>query len=965
MHLSIKYWKHHKGRTIALFCAIMISTMAMTFGVFLARSASQTNVQNELDKVGNYDIVVPLVEEEELQRLSEYPEIAECETILNGGTCKTEYSEAVRFGAMNNENTQKLFHFGPEKNGRYPIAVGEICGYRSSFEELGIAPILGNRVELELYDAEGNSAGTKEFTIVGVLNDQRDAYDNVIRTMDIYRLGADKSADNIDYPELFVYREDIPALHTLTAIILCDPDSVPWQVGNILNADGIKAYNTYRLAQLSSIAAVSYETENELYERAHLAYNDFYSSKLIPIFMGIVLIVSFISVYGVMSGAMLDRQRQLGLFRSMGMSKRTVMKLLFGEAFLFDTAGVATGYVLGILMYLIYLQAVNSFGDVHIYSAFGVHPIAKAVSLSPYLYPWLLSIIFSALAVMIPLAKSIKLAPNEMLFPEKTTKINKQQGRLSGHGIVRRVVSRNLNRDKGVVFLILITGWTFVFGAAFMLGKSDFDSQNTYQKLQEVSGADADYSVSKDIYNTMWGRVDFNRHHEGISTEDLNALRASEDVADLSAVMKLPGVKLLYQKSTVPENLRQALNKLDLSNNIGEGLEELSVKSKLAQGYSEEDLLYGLPCVAIDNDFLESLEQYIVTGELDLQGLRDGSKIAIVEYPEGEMTNPYVVGDKVSLTDVVISDPVVESFDFSHMDIPPGYAPTFYYDDTDGLRTNSPGYSFGEKVVFDAEVCAVLYIDDENLEHILYSESWVPNEARTDYVSPGYNILCSTDAVSGWGLPDRCYTDVYVNLHNRADPDRFETLWYTVVGKSGKVNSVSRSAIERRIIRTELSNMVMFASMIVLIILTGCFGMVNSYHFAVKRNTHNLQILRAIGMSRKKVIYIYIKGMFLWPFIAVATSVIPIEIFDLVRRYAYHYAFDLNNNAYTAAANGKMVVSWQTLFPWYIYMWEQPIVLLMVIGFISIALINIAAGVIPMNKMKRMSIVDGIRNEDF
>lgn len=163
----------------------------------------------------------------------------------------------------------------------------------------------------------------------------------------------------------------------------------------------------------------------------------------------------------------------------------------------------------------------------------------------------------------------------------------------------------------------------------------------------------------------------------------------------------------------------------------------------------------------------------------------------------------------------------------------------------------------------------------------------------------------------------------------------------------------------------DFSNMAVFASMITLVILTGCFGMINSYHFAVHKNLQNLQILRAVGMSRKSLIKTYIREMFLWPSIAVVSAVIPIEIFDLVRRYAYHYAFDLQHNEYTLTESGKMVASWQVRFPWYVEMWNQPVLLIMLIAFVLTALVNIAAGVLPMVKMKKMSIVEGIRNDDF
>ncbi|MDE6433207.1 MAG: ABC transporter permease [Lachnospiraceae bacterium] len=960
MHLSIRYWKFHHGYTIALLSAIIISTMSMTIGIFLARSASQTNVEEKLDVCGNYDIVVQNIEKEQLNLLSEDQDIAKWGVILNGGTCQTDSSDALYFGAMDSKQAEILFHYQPEKEGRYPEAVGEICGYKSSFEALGTAAVLGNQFELELYDIEGKSIGIKRFTIVGVLNDQKGAYSNVMRKMEF--LGGNQ--DGVDFPEMFVYKDELPDKRTMSAMILCSSDQNQYMVSDSLRAKGIETLDGTRLSELASIAVVDYETEDDLYQKAHLAYNDFYSSYIIPAFLGIVLIVSFISVYGVMSRAMLEREKQLGLLRSIGMSRRGVRKLLFGEAAAFCLAGVAIGYGVGTLIYAVYVKMVNELGDVYIYSAFNAHPIAKAVSLNPYLFPWILGILFSLAAAVIPLLKEINLSPNEMLFPEKAAKTYHNQRKLNNNRIVSKITGKKLSRDIGVIIVILITGWTFVFGAVFMLAKSDNDSAFAKEQLNEVSLMDADYSVSKDIYDTMLANVQFNRHQEGISPEDMTKLQSSEDVAEVRGVIKLPGLKLLYKKDEIANDIEKALEELDISNNIKDFLRELDEKSRAAQGYETDDLLYRLPSVAVDSDILDNLDGYEISGKMDKKGMEDGSKVVIVEYSGKESQNPYVAGDKLTLTDTVILDEYIETYDFSTNEMPKGYKATFKYDYLDGSVTDLPGYSFGKKIQFDVQVCAVVHVDDEVLENLLYSESYVIKN-NAGYVSPGYGILCSTKALPKWGLQDRCYTDVYANLKTGADTDRFEMLWYTIVGRSGRVNSISRNAIKRRIIKTELANVVLFVSMIILIIVAGCFGMVNTYSFAVKKNMKNIQIMRAIGMSKKRLIYLYIKEIVIWPLVATITSVVPIQVFDMVRKYAYHYAFDLNHNDYILAENGKMEICWQALFPWYIAMWEQPVVLVMIIAFLSLAFVNICAGIFPIRQVKKISIVEGIRNDSF
>lgn len=976
MNISAKYWRHHKRRAMVLLGTIMVSTMTMTAGVFLARSASQGNVEKILNACGNYDLVTLPIEEEQLEKLAQHEHVAEYGIILNGGLCRTQYSKAVPFGAFDIGQAQEMFHYVPEKGGRYPAAPGEICGYRETFHTLSVAPVLGNHLTLELYDVQGTYVGEREYTIVGILNEADSDYGE-IRSLENSFVAMDSAHDfsegETDLPEIFFCSEDLPDVHTMTAMIRCTPDAVPSKkkecVANELAEQGIETWYQMpnRLGIMSIMAGVLALTENELYDRAYLSYNDFYSSILIPVFLGIVLLVSFISVYAVMADAMKERQRQFGLYRSMGMSIRKVRKRLLGEAFFFDAVGVALGYVLGLILYLFYLQICNVVSDTYVYSAFDVHPVARAISLSPYVWPWLLGFIFSSVALAVPVFFSTRLSPNEMLSPEKAAALSSRYEKYSPYGrILCKVTGKKLSGNRPVAFLIFITGWTFVFGAAFMMGKADSDNALLYEQLDVSESADADYVARKDIYDTMWGNVLFNRHNEGITAEDMEALAASEDVASIKGVIKLPGLKVFCDGSNLSEKQKDALSPLDIENNQqNEFLRELYDKSKAAQGYASDDLLYKVPGTAVDTDFLQSLSPYVRAGELDMKGLADGKKIVIVEYPDAELPNPFSVGDYVSFTDVVISDSYVEAWDFSHNMMPEGYGPAFYYDYTDKSAMDIEGYSFGTKVVFNAQVCAVLQIDDDNLKNMLDAESYVFNDTHSGYVSPGYEILCCTGALPTWGLPDQCYTDVYVNLTPDADVDRFEFLWYRIIGKSGKMDSISKMDVKQRIARTDRSNLILFASMIFLVIFTGCFGMINAYHFAVNRNMRNLQILRAVGISRKALVFSHIRELFLCPLCAIVTSLLPVIVFDLVKRYAYYYAFELGHNVSTLADNGTQIIHWTIRFPYYIELWKQPLPLIMTAAFLCLGLLNIAVAVVPLRQIQKANIVDGIRTDDF
>lgn len=141
--------------------------------------------------------------------------------------------------------------------------------------------------------------------------------------------------------------------------------------------------------------------------------------------------------------------------------------------------------------------------------------------------------------------------------------------------------------------------------------------------------------------------------------------------------------------------------------------------------------------------------------------------------------------------------------------------------------------------------------------------------------------------------------------------------------------------------------------------------MINAYHFAVNRNMRNLQILRAVGISRKALVFSHIRELFLCPLCAIVTSLQPVIVFDLVKRYAYYYAFELGHNVSTLADNGTQIIHWTIRFPYYIELWKQPLPLIMTAAFLCLGLLNIAVAVVPLRQIQKANIVDGIRTDDF
>lgn len=64
-------------------------------------------------------------------------------------------------------------------------------------------------------------------------------------------------------------------------------------------------------------------------------------------------------------------------------------------------------------------------------------------------------------------------------------------------------------------------------------------------------------------------------------------------------------------------------------------------------------------------------------------------------------------------------------------------------------------------------------------------------------------------------------------------------------------------------------------------------------------------------------------------------------------------------------SNGAMHICWQALFPWYIEMWKQPVIIVMLISAGILLILNLASLEISMRDMNRLSITDGMRKEIF
>ena len=967
MNLSLKYWKNHKGRAFSVIFAIMISTAAVTCTSFLSRSAAADKYSEYINTSGDYDITIPFADDETVNILSECPEVDKTGFLHIGGTCGTETSREVFYGSFQDDMSKKLFCYKLEGSGRYPQKSGELAAYRSTLESMGIAPVLGNTVSLNLYDCGKNFFCQKEFAVVGILDDGGDE-NNVRRYND-----TEQNKEKFELPEIFISREDMPKDFETAALVLCSSDTDPVKFGDFLRKNfSLRFQQQFRLVFMNLTSHVQAESADRLYERAKsFGDKDFYTGQMIPVFSAVIFLVSFISVYDITSTALIERRRQIGLLRCMGMSKKRALLMQLKEALALILAGTLGGYILGVLVYLPVPFTANRLLGMNLSYSFIVDKMVEASSVNPYMYPLLFGLLSSVPAVAIPYFKDIKKSPLEVFtYSEKTAVKFGKSFKVTKGGVMRKVLDGRLSGRIAVLIIISAIAVSSVFGTAFFLGKSDFEARQLQNKLAEVNSCGSDYYGSRDFEEAMASTiVQFNRHSEGLSADDYVSFKDSPDVKEALAVMKIPGMQIMCKKddnSSETLAVKNALEPANTKNGVEDFLWELFDKTLKAQGYSENDVMFNIPAIALDSEFLEETDKYVVSGEIDIDALKEGREILIVQYEGKESVNPYKVGDLLTLTDTVINDPAVEEFNFTEAAgrMPPGYEPSFYYDDTDGLRTNTPGYAFGEKAVFESRVGAILTVTDQRLISLLSTPCvGIRNKSDMSKVNLGFNIVCSVDAPENWGLPDKNYTDILVNLKPHADEDRFQLLWYSAMGRAN-LRGVSRASVQRQIRLNTASYMLICVFMVIIIIVLGLYGIVNASRLKILQNGRNISVLKAIGIKNKNLAKHYILSSLKYPVIAAVLSVIPIFLFEAVGNYAHEYIVN-NAQAVQFDQQGRMTAGWQQSFPWMIELWEQPVFCIVAVTFLIITAISLLANLIPLRQIRKKSITEGMRKDNF
>lgn len=931
VRLSIKYWLKHKKRLFSIWLSLLFGVSGLMCAVLFTRTANLLKYENLLEAWGAYNYLIPEVSLNEYEEYKTSDLFEKAGIIKVGGMCQGKAGNSFVSGSLDSSG-EELYHYSC-RDGDYPREEDEIAASRKVLEALGITPRIDEKVELALYDEERHLVEKRMFRVSGVL-----------KTLNTERNFTDPELD-VSVPQIFFDNQYFEKLHIgKNYVMVRENEEYTFDDIQRYAAEGGHECSNMPMYFMAQQMMLNIDTYDEL------SYNgvqnmidntgkDFDSTILIPLFSIMVSVIIFVSIFSGMCAVLNERKNQMELYRCLGMTKFRAEVIVFCETFIIVILGLLLGLLSGYGLYFFMHEIGCRVLGMNLPLVLTVDPLIDKITLNPFQFPLLICGVTSVFSFVIALInwKDGMVSEDARRFRRHTF-----SSRITKSRCVRKMFFSDRAGTACIflsVFIIMASGF---FGILYFLERTNREYEKIQEPLQEYDMGDIDYLSEKDfnISNCALGQA--NRHAGGISIEKINQLSALSEIETIHYCIQAKSTKVFLNQEN--ENLRMALYDLGLKNNAveGDGMDELYEKTLQEQGYIKGEELFNIATVGVNEDMINKLEPYVREGKLELSALKAGEQIVIVSG-SGE-NGPYHAGDVISMTDVVISEPEIEAYDFSSGAIPDNRKESFTYE-YDGEKVK--GYAFGKRVDYSVTVGAVVNVEDFELANYYLSDSLV-GEGE-------FNFLCEQTAFSNWGLPDRNATLVGVKVNSFAEDDVFSKKWHEIIGGCSDITTVSTFDIKNDMRDSRISYWSVLWLMLILLLLIGGVTISNSIHRIINLKNKDIGRLMCFGVTLRELRFSIVRYLVKGILLVSALAWIPAKCFDAVCvNYREQYEELLSD------ATGLVKI-----FPYYYHIFERNFVLIYIAIILFMILLSGIVVIAVTRKIKNQSVVDMIGNSQY
>lgn len=984
--ISWKYWRCHGARFLTLALSVMLGAAALCSAALLLRSEKTLVLEEEFDDLGNYDIIMYEMDASVGQTLAEQPEVEGMGCYYELGYAGVPEEETVyKTAAYADMQSQELYHMSCIR-GRYPEGEQEIAVDSSTASALGIAPYPGETIRLSLYDWNGQVLGEQEFVVSGI-------YD-VVWEGNQYgykRYYPETGDDEYEVPLIIMspvindiynsrlitaYIQVADASDGYAAIEKATEGKTPWKF-MVSDMGRQRAYEYI----LGAGEVVSYRYGDLNLQNLQQAIRDghvlrdFYSSILIPVISGLILVVIVLALTSFLRSLVRDRLEQIAILRLQGMTAMGGGAFLMIDLLVWVAVFTLLGLAVGSGLHVGLISGVNALLQLRLPLGFVCNEYVQAVTVNPYGYAAGVMAVCTILSVVLSVWQVVRKTPICLLQePHRRKGMKKAAGKKRKESWQALSDQALMLHDSSVLFMVIILMGTAFFGYTYFRALADKNNNELNIILEEQGLGQWDYVAEKPDSIDWFGTNAESRHDCGLEPEAFRNLLQHSGVTDSYGMIVNASTRLTYPQGTEGDAVLELLSDSSIRHFIPSEEEYANAcyESELAvlqaMGYSPEEGIYEVPTVGIPWEQMAELESCLAAGELNREKLAAGEEVVVAVTAENREAalEAFPIGSTLPLSDVLLSteEDACSFGSGSQVHISePVYAKDVMMppmlEGEEAVEVNLKAYAFGHRVDIDTRVGAILVLEDpELIQRCMVTKSEVYPRGTEAY---GVNLLClEGDAFAAWGLPDRRYTKAGIRVENSFAMEELDRDWYRLIADGNGVKSYSSLNI-----RTDMDagrNRVMciyYAVMFMLILVTMCaIGM--QLYAGIRRRSMDIAYMRAVGLSMSQLARVILRQNIFYPIIGAVCAMIPAA---LCQCFFFYIRQNLSGSTVIIAADETL--PWWFNIPYRYNLFGYHPLLTLLLLFLLVVLLMAVVTVPQLVYIRRMQVVEDLEKVTF
>ncbi len=851
--LALGNIKNRKKQYTLLIIGIILSmTLSSSFTFFVSSAISSALETHNFLYGKQTDIMLNTATSDEIEQyLNETTEKHGYAHIVGKVTSEDGETSTGSYVAWLDDNAKELYYQSLIE-GRMPKAENEIAIEKSALERLGIDYKLNDKITFDFYVKDARNIKEKpikkEYILVGVLNDKRS------------NIEKQSGATDIDIPAAFVMDNTEVEIGGKEAL-----DCFIYRNNDILLQGYVKVTSPLRNAYYGANDGMGWYTTGG-YEIMYTVADTFGVNApylLILVFVAVLAIAANIGIVNAFSTNLKERKRQIGLLRSVGATRRQIIKVYGKETFILCLICTPVSSLISVGVVAL---SVSTFGENFVFKpSWWVLPLSAIIS-----------ILIVTLSSFIPLFSASRITPMQAIRnislnrKIKTKKIKTQKE----FDTPKLLATRNIKLYKSKQVLTSVILAIAVFGSLFGFSLAGgIEKQNISLKADYKITSYMEYGT-KHLANYDWMRygISENEVQEILSNSYVESVQGRKGTNGYIEVEELTDYLKLCNYATGV--YAESVSSVKITEENYEKYQEIPIENTaVIEKANITSPILPLDFIGLSEDSFKNEIETVLEGKINIDKLNSGEEVVLVlpktlelsthfytfegeeDYSYSDLyidSKPYDVADEdITIlnsaeltTEFKVGDKIKLGWIISNT----GEEPLDYGVEGAAEATVTKGTFDHEKIEKEVTIGAIIYEYSGIIETLF-------NRVITEPC-----LLTTVDGLNTFtkNVP---YEHIEVDLNTECNEEinnELTSLFDRIfAGKDAMVESLYEREKDNTL---TVKTMYIIITAVVILLFTMCGSMINNALTArIRESKKEIGTLRAVGASTKEISSSYIR----------------------------------------------------------------------------------------------------------